>query len=163
METRKQKKSYMQCAGTTTALFFSQLPSLDTHDASTLVYNNTSQDRVWSMIDRLVRLGSESGLSLGVRRSIDETKAFFSSFVFFFCPLPGQLLKLIVICYHSPVVHNLNLSLFWCRHYINMEVYNCGPIMVFLRGKREFNARDLVRGIFPLCLQFPTWLVVDYC
>ncbi|CAP97664.1 hypothetical protein PCH_Pc22g03760 [Penicillium rubens Wisconsin 54-1255] len=43
----------------------------DTHNASTLVY--TSQDRVWSMTDRLVRLGSESGLSLGA--GLDDVDA----------------------------------------------------------------------------------------
>lgn len=104
-----ERVTYAVCGNYHSPLF-SQLPSLDTHNASTLVY--TSQDRAWSMTDRLVRLGSESGLSLGFGRSTDEIKAFF--FVSGF-PLPGQLLHLIVVCYHSPVVHNLDLNHFWCR------------------------------------------------
>ena len=68
------------------------------------------------MFDRLVRLGSESRLSLGFGWSTDEIKADFLFLLFFF-PLARATIGIDrqLLSWSSPGVHNLDLNHFWCR------------------------------------------------
>lgn len=61
----------------------SQVPSLDIHDTSALPCLYLPEE-VSSMFDRLLRLGSKSGLSLGFVRSTDNVIKAFICFCFFF-------------------------------------------------------------------------------